>query len=119
MSGYSYFNYDQMTLLEVEVHSDDLELLHQAADEYDWKIIQTEVEPKFKQAALDFRHKKRAAVCPHKEESEADLQETFPFLATTEATDKVKRENPKGAGRKGQQFFSYFKAFLLGPVLHV
>ena len=73
MSGYSYFNYDQMTLLKVEVYSDDLGLLHQAADEYDWKTIQTEVEPKFKQAALDVRHKKRAAVCPHKEESETDL----------------------------------------------
>ena len=66
MSGYSYFNYDQMTLLEVGVHSDDFELLHQAADEYDWKTIQTEVEPKFKQAALDFRHKKGASACPHK-----------------------------------------------------
>ena len=119
MSNYSYFNYDQMTLLEVEVHSDDLELLHQAADEYDWKTIQTEVEPKFKQAALDFRHKKRAAVCPHKEASETDLQEIFPFLATTETTDKVSSENPKGAGRKGQDFLSYLKAFLLAPVLRV
>ena len=52
MSGYSYFNYDQMTLLKVEVHSDGLELLHQVADEYDWKTIQTEIELKFKQAAV-------------------------------------------------------------------
>ena len=27
MPGYSYFNYDQMPLLEVEVHSDELALL--------------------------------------------------------------------------------------------
>ena len=25
MSGYLYFNYDRMTLLEVKVHSDDLD----------------------------------------------------------------------------------------------
>ena len=30
--GYSYFDYDQMTLLEIEVHRDELELLQQAAD---------------------------------------------------------------------------------------
>ena len=33
MFGYSHFNYDQMTLVKVEVHSDDLELLHKAATE--------------------------------------------------------------------------------------
>jgi len=38
MSGYSYFNYDQMTIFDVEVHSDELELLKQAADEYDWEV---------------------------------------------------------------------------------
>ena len=40
MVGYSYFNYNQMTLLEVEVHSDQLELLKNAADEYDWNRIE-------------------------------------------------------------------------------
>ena len=50
---------------------------------------------------------------------EKDLQQTFPFLATTETTDKVSSENPKGAGRKGQDFLSYLKAFLLAPVLRV
>ena len=35
MVGYSYFDYDQMTLLGIEVHSDELELLQQAADTYD------------------------------------------------------------------------------------
>ena len=49
-----------------------------------------------------------------------DLQESFPFLdemAETEvaATDR----NPNGAGRKGQDFISYLKAFLLAPVLPV
>jgi len=29
MTGYSYFDYDQMTLLGIEVHSDELELLNQ------------------------------------------------------------------------------------------
>ena len=31
MAGYSYFSYDQMTLLGIDVHSDELELLQQAA----------------------------------------------------------------------------------------
>ena len=123
MSGYSYFNYDQMTLLEVEVHSDDLELLHQAADEYDWKAIQTEIEPKFKEAAWDFRYQKPSSMCPHKDDKEADLQERFPFLETLDATESVAGgdaiRNPKGAGRKGQDFLSYLKAFLLAPVLRV
>jgi len=44
MAGYSYFNYDQMTLLEVEVVSLELELLKQAADEYDREAIKTEVK---------------------------------------------------------------------------
>jgi len=39
MAGYSYFDYDQMTLLGIEVHSDELELLQKAAEEYDWKAI--------------------------------------------------------------------------------
>ena len=39
MVGYSYFDYDQMTLLGIEVHSDELELLQQAADMYDWEIM--------------------------------------------------------------------------------
>ena len=47
MAGYSYFDYDQMTLFGIEVHSDELELLQQAADEYDWEAIETEVEPRF------------------------------------------------------------------------
>ena len=33
MAGYSYFDYDQMTLLGIEVHSDELELLQQAKAE--------------------------------------------------------------------------------------
>jgi len=48
MVGYSYFNYDQMTIFEVEVHSAQLELLKDAADEYDWQKIESEVEPLFK-----------------------------------------------------------------------
>ena len=34
-------------------------------------------------------------------------------------TDKVSSRNPKGAGRKGQDFISYLKAFELAPVLRV
>ncbi len=49
MVGYSYFDYDQMILLGIEVHSDELELLNQAAEEYDWKTIKREVEPKFRE----------------------------------------------------------------------
>ena len=46
MAGYSYFDYDQMALLGIEIHSDELELLQQAGDIYDWKAIETEVEGK-------------------------------------------------------------------------
>jgi hypothetical protein len=35
MAGYSYFDYDQMTLLGIEVHSGELELLRQTAEQYD------------------------------------------------------------------------------------
>lgn len=120
MSGYSYFHYNQMTIFEVEVHSEQLELLKDAADEYDWEGIRAEVEPLFKEAAIDFRNKKRSSVCPCKNESEVALQETFPFfLDEIEETDKVSSKNPKGAGRKGQNFISYLKAFELAPVLRV
>ena len=120
MVGYSYFDYDQMTLLGIEVHSDELELLQQAVDTYDWKAMEKEVEPKFREAAMDFRDGKHSFACPRKDELDKDLQESFPFLdemAETEvaATDR----NPNGAGRKGQDFISYLKAFLLAPVLRV
>ena len=38
-----YFNYDQMTIFEVEVDSEHLELLKNAADEYDWEGIRAKV----------------------------------------------------------------------------
>lgn len=53
MAGYSYFDHDRMILLGIEVHSGELELLQQAADEYDWKIIQSEAKPKLRKAAVD------------------------------------------------------------------
>ena len=62
MSSHSYFHYDQMTLLDVEVHSDELELLHQALDVYDWEGIRYEVEPRFRQATLEFREQQRSFV---------------------------------------------------------
>ena len=34
-----------MTLLGIEVHSDELKLLQQAADTHHWNAIETEVEP--------------------------------------------------------------------------
>jgi len=120
MAGYSYFDYDQMTLLRVEVHSDELELLQQAADTYDWEIIETEVEPKFKEAAFDFRHQNHTFACPRKDLVDRDLQESFPFLDEMAETQVVASDrNPKGAGRNGQVFISYLKAFLLAPVLRV
>jgi hypothetical protein len=118
MVGYSYFDYDQMTLLGIEVHSDELELLQQAADMYDWEIMEIAVEPKFKEAALNFRGGKHSFECPRKDELDEDLQESFPFLdemAKTEVTGM--NRNPRGAGRRGQDFISYLKAFLLAPVL--
>ena len=65
-----------MTLLRVEVHSDELELLQQAADTYDWEIIETRVEPKFKEAALDFRDREHSFVCPRKDELDKDFSES-------------------------------------------
>ncbi len=118
MVGYSYFDYDQMTLLGIEVHSDELELLQQVVDTYDWKSMEKEVEPKFRESALDFRDQKHSFVCARKDELDEDLQESFPFLdemAKTEVTGM--NRNPKRAGRNGQEFISYLKAFLLAPVL--
>ena len=43
---------------------DELELLQQAADTYDWKAIETEVEPKFREAAMDFRDRKHSFLKP-------------------------------------------------------
>ena len=82
--------------------------------------MKTEVEPKFKEAALDFRDREHSFVCPHKDELDKDLQETFPFLDEIAETEMAASDrNPKGAGRKGQDFISYLKAFLLAPVLRV
>ena len=120
MAGYSYFDYDQMTLLGIEVHSDELELLQQAAAEYDWEAIERDIEPKFRESAVDFRDQERSFECPRNDKLDEDLQESFPFLdemAETEVTGM--NRNPKGAGRKGQDFISYLKAFLLAPVLRV
>jgi len=120
MVGYSYFDYNQMTLLGIEVHSDELELLQQAADMYDWEIMETEMEPKFKEAALNFRDGKHSFACPRKDELNEDLQESFPFLDEMAESEVVESDrNPNGAGRKGQDFISYLKAFLLAPVLRV
>ncbi len=120
MAGYSYFDYDQMTLLGIEVHSDELELLNQTAEEYNWKIIEREVEPKFREAALDFRDREHSFVCPRMDELNQDLQESFPFLGDMAETDVTAFDrNPNGAGRKGQEFISYLKAYLLAPVLRV
>jgi hypothetical protein len=120
MAGYSYFDYDQMTLLGIEVHSDELELLNQTAEEYDWKIIERKVEPNFKVASLDFRDREHSFVCPRKDELNQDLQESFPFLDYMSETEASATDrNSKGAGRKGQDFISYLKAFLLAPILRV
>jgi len=83
--------------------------LKQAADEYelplrpsaslrDWEGIRAEVEPLFKEAAIDFRNRKRSSVCPRKDESEASLQETFPFLDEIEETDEVSRRRKNRLG---------------------
>ena len=64
MPGHSYFDYDRMALLGIEVHSDRLELLQKAAEGYDWETIETEIEPKFRKAAVDFRDQKHSLACP-------------------------------------------------------
>ena len=120
MPGYSYFDYDQMTLLGIEVHSDELELLQQASEEYDWETIEAEVEPKFREAAVDFRDQKHSFVCPRKDELDEYLQESFPFLDEMAETEVVTSDrNPNGAGRRGQDFISHLKAFLLASVYNV
>jgi len=72
-------------------------------------------------------------VCPNKkDEKEKDLQEGFPFLHVVRGhvLDEMEQDisnaninptnrNPKGAGRKGQDFISYLKAFELAPVIRV
>ena len=80
MAGYSYFDYDQMTLLGIEVRSDELELLQKAAEEYDWETIERDIEPKFRESAVDFRDQERSFECPRNDELDEDLQESFPFL---------------------------------------
>ena len=119
----------QVTIFDVEVHSSELELLKGAADEYDWEAIKAEVEPIFKEVAKDFRNRKRNFVCPHKDKEEEDLpvcvrsrtgrQERFPFLDEIEQDISTANINPKGAGRKGQDFISYLKVFELAPVIRV
>lgn len=87
---------------------------------YDWEIMETEMEPKFKEAALNFRDGKHSFACPRKDELNEDLQESFPFLDEMAESEVVESyRNPNGAGRKGQDFISYLKAFLLAPVLRV
>ncbi len=109
MVGYSYFDYDQMILLGIEVHSDELELLQQAADTYDWKAIETGLEPKFKEAAMDFRDGKHSFACPRKDELDEDLQESFPFLDEMARTEGCRIQNEEmmkmeeGLGRSPPQ----------------
>ena len=57
-----------------------MELLQKAAEEYDWEAIETEIEPKFREAVVDFRDQKQSFECPRKDELDGDLQESFPFL---------------------------------------
>ena len=92
-----------------------------ADNTYDWKAMEKEVEPKFREAALDFRDQKHSFACPRKDELDEDLQETFPFLDEMAETEVAAwdNRNPNGAGRKGQYFISYLKALLLAPVLRV
>lgn len=98
MAGYSYFDYNQMTLLEIKVHSDELELLQQVVDTYDWKSMEKEVEPKLRESALDFRDQKHSFVCTCKDELDEDLQESFPFLnEMAEAEMAASDRNPNGA----------------------
>lgn len=47
---------------------------------YDWEEIEKEIEPKFRETALDFRDQKHSFVCPRKDELDEDLQENFSFV---------------------------------------
>ncbi|MFC1717841.1 hypothetical protein ACFL6S_29545 [Candidatus Poribacteria bacterium] len=112
MAGHSYFDYNQMTLLEIEVHSDELELLQQVVDTYDWKAMEKEIEPKFRESALDFRDQKHSFVCTRKDELDEDLQESFSFLnemAEIEVT--ASDRNPNGAGGEGRTSSHISKRF--------
>jgi len=73
----------------------------QAAAEYDWEMIETEIEPKFREAAVDFRDQRHFFVCPRKDELDEDPQESFPFPDDMAETEVVASDrNPNGAGRK-------------------
>ena len=116
MAGYSYFGYDQMTPLGIEVHSGGLELLQKAAEEYDWEAIETEIEPKFRESALDFQDQKHSFECPRMDELDEDLQESFPFLDEMAETELIASDrNPRGAGRKGQDSSHISKRFCWLP----
>ena len=120
MAGYSCFSYDQMALLGIEVHSGELELLQKAAEGYDWGSIERDIEPKFGKSAVDFRDQEHSFECCRKDERNENLQESFPFLDEMVETEVIGMDrNPRRAGRKGQDFISYLKAFLLAPVLRV
>ena len=114
----SYFNYEPMTIFEIEVHCQQLELLQNAADEYHWNRIKSEVKPRFKETALGLRHQRDPMGWPQKPPTEEDWQEIFPFWdEIDETTITSSNRNPKKAGRKRASFTSDLKVFLLALVL--
>ena len=81
----------------VNVH--ELGLLQKAAGEHDWKAIETEVEPEFEDAAVDFRHQKHSFACTLKGELDRDLQAISPFLDGLAGTEVAAQDgNPDGTG---------------------
>lgn len=106
----------QQRLFGPQIHSEELKLLFKSATEYDWNTIEQKVEPKFREAALDFhRNRKSSHKCPFKQPTEF-----LPlFGIEVEKSQSYTSNNPKGAGRKPQPFIAFIKAFKLAPIIYV
>ena len=104
-------------------HSEELELLYKASQNYDWVRIEREIGPKFKKVAEDFhRERRQPPLCPHKKASENDPDKNltlFDFIDFPCSSPDKTSFNPKGAGRNPQPFIAYVKAIELAPILHL
>jgi len=111
-------------------HSPELDLFWDLLQQYDWDAIDREVGARYKEAAAEFHRTKRGgSKCP-KNAGEEEEEDNLESLERTEAEATLfdvgevvesasPPPNPRGAGRRGERFLSYVKAFLLAPVLHV
>jgi hypothetical protein len=101
-------------------------LFYQALQEYDWERLLREVEPVFRDRAAEFHRTPRGGSrCPRGKGKAAPQPEPNPELQELLFDlQPVEQETPiqgrlSNAGRRGNRFVSYVKAFLLAPLLHI